>query len=135
MKEQPTVLIIDDDPTHLYVTRELLEDEGLRVYCHEGAFGATRRFTEVNPDLVLLDVNMPGLAGDTLANIMRGAQKRRQASGRHRAEREREVPIVLFSSNDEDSLRNSVIKFGLSGYICKGDLGALRDRVRRFLAA
>ncbi|BDG09322.1 response regulator [Anaeromyxobacter paludicola] len=127
---KPVVLVIDDDPTHLYLTRSLLEDEGLQVHCHEGAFGATQRLRDVEPDLVLLDVNMPGLSGETLAGILRRAEQRRAswAGGAPRG-----APIVLYSSNDEDVLRQSVSALGVAGYVCKGDLGMLRERVWRVL--
>ncbi|HZZ85289.1 MAG TPA: response regulator [Anaeromyxobacteraceae bacterium] len=130
-RQQQSVLVIDDDATHLYLTRTLLEDDGIQVHTHQGAFGATQRLKELEPDLVLLDVNMPGLSGEALARILQRAQQRRPARGAE----PRPVPIVLYSSNDEDTLRQSVIDLGLSGYVCKGDLPGLRHRVRTFLGA
>lgn len=126
----PTVLVIDDDSTHLYLTRSLLEDEGYRVHCHQGAFGATQRLMELSPDLVLLDVNMPGLSGENLADLLKRAQERAPARSPAAARR---VPIVLYSSNDEDALRQSVLDHGLTGYVCKGDPPKLRERLRALL--
>ena len=57
------ILVVDDDRTHLVTAQELLEDEGYEVLTHVSAFGATERIMVTRPDLVLLDVNMPGIDG------------------------------------------------------------------------
>lgn len=125
------ILVVDDDETHLTLARELLRFEGYDVAIHRTAFGATDRILRERPDLLLLDVNMPGLSGEALARILQRAQQRHPARGPE----PRAVPIVLYSSNDEDTLRQSVLDLGLSGYVCKGDLPGLRHRVRTFLGA
>lgn len=114
---EKTVLVVDDDPCHLVAARKLLEMEGYRVVVHDSPFGTTEKISTVRPDVVLIDVNMPALSGDRLCFIVRG-----RSFGR-------EVPILLYSSNDEDSLRAAALRYGADGYICKGDLAALRRRV------
>lgn len=116
------ILIIDDDPTHLACARELLEAEGYQVDVHLTGFGATEKLIRTRPDLVLIDVNMPALSGDALASILR---RRVHASG---------VRVFLYSSNDEDALRRAAARLDIDGYVCKGDPGALRRKVRLALA-
>lgn len=116
------ILIVDDDPAHLDSTRGILEEEGYEVFTHGQPFGSTAVIAEVKPDLVLLDVNMPGLSGDRLAEVYR-------ANARTRTTR-----VVLYSSNDEDALRAASRRLQLDGYICKGSPGTLRMRVASILS-
>ena len=117
MQHKQTVMVIDDDEVHLYTTRELLTNGLVEVVTQQGAFGATNRVKEVRPDLLLLDVNMPALSGASLADILRPICT------------EMNTPIFFYSSNDEDKLRELVAAHGAQGYICKGDLAALRTKV------
>ncbi len=117
------VLLIDDDPHMLSTAGRLLEQHGFEVMLHKGAFNATNVIARVQPDLVLLDINMPALSGDQLLPLL----------SRHRSARH--VPVVLFSSNDERSLRATARETGALGYIMKSDMAAdFPEKVRRFLA-
>ncbi len=118
MRERKRIMVIDDNEEVLKVTRELLEHEGYDVVIHQNGFGATSAIRANQPDLVLLDINMPALSGDNLAPIVLAN------------DHTKEVPILFFSSNDEDNLLESVARFGVSGYICKGDLPMLRRKVQ-----
>lgn len=115
------ILIIDDDPAHLNAARGILEAEGYEVFTQSQPFGSTNTVIHVQPDLVLLDVNMPALSGDRLAEVLR-------ANGRTR-----NVMLVLHSSNDEDHLRTTARRLGLDGYICKGNPTSLRAKVAALL--
>lgn len=117
MSTAPKILVIDDDATHLLLTRELLEAEGYDVQVHETAFGATERIIQQAPDLVLVDVNMPALSGEGLVSVLR------------RRERTRGVRVFLHSSNDEHALREAAARLGIEGYVPKGDPELLRRRV------
>jgi len=60
---KPTVLVIDDDPFTRTVFRQVLEDAGFWVEEAQDGPEGLRRFREVGPKLVLLDVMMPGWDG------------------------------------------------------------------------
>lgn len=111
------ILIIDDDPTHLESARGILEAEGYEVFTQSQPFGSTNAVIRLQPDLVLLDVNMPALSGDRLAEVLRAN------------EATRDVLVVLHSSNDEDHLRTTARRLGLDGYIFKGNPHTLRAKV------
>jgi CheY-like chemotaxis protein len=115
------ILIIDDDIAHLSSTREILFSEGYEVYTHSEGFGATNACRQLNPDLILLDVNMPGLSGENLLAVLQANPATR------------DVPVVFYSSNEEDVLRTSVKRLGARGYISKGNITSLRSRVAQFL--
>lgn len=117
------ILIIDDDVAHIVSTRGLLEAEGYVVYTHTQGFGTTNLVKQLAPDLVLLDVNMPGLSGENLASVLRA-----NASTRN-------TKILFYSSNDEDLLRAAVKKFEVNGYVSKGNAAQLRSKVAQILGA
>ena len=115
------ILVIDDEPDHLYIAREMLSTEGYEVLTHRSPFGVLELINAATPDLVLMDVNMPTLPGDDLAAFLKAD------------ERNRNVQIVLYSSADEALLKNAVAKHRLQGYICKGVSADLGMKVGHFL--
>ena len=115
------VLVVDDDEMHLYTTKGLLQNERIEVITHQHGFGVTNLVRDARPDLILLDMNMPALSGDRLTSLLKSNGA---TSG---------VPIVFYSSNDEDTLRQSVEKYRVQGYICKGNIADLRNKVDRYL--
>ncbi len=121
MHNRKKVLVVDDDEMHLYTTRELLESDQVEVITHKDCFGVTNHVRDEQPDLVLLDINMPALSGDRLASIIKPYCQLTH------------IPIVFHSSNDEDSLRELVRIHGVQGYICKGNVNDLRNKVRQYL--
>ena len=116
------ILIVDDDAAHLQSTKGILEAEGYDVMTHDQPFGSTNAILQYRPDLVLLDVNMPGLSGEKLAEVYRANAKTRMSR------------VMLYSSNDEDILRTAARRLQLDGYICKGNPATLRLRVAAILA-
>jgi CheY-like chemotaxis protein len=106
------ILVIDDDDDVLAVTRRLLERAGYDVATCSGRFGRLNQVLEHDPDLVLLDVNMPVVSGDDLHALMVD-----EPALRH-------VPVVFFSSNDENELRRLARRRGAAGYIPKSSLGS-----------
>jgi CheY-like chemotaxis protein len=116
------ILIVDDDEKHLFTTRELLENEGYEVFIHSIGFGATNIIRNLQPDLILLDVNMPGLSGEKLSSLLKTNRDTK------------DIPIIFHSSNDEHSLRQAVAESGIQGYICKGDIFSLRNQVAFYLS-
>ena len=102
-----TVLIVDDDPIVLEVTRERLEGAGYEVHTREEALGTSQWTAEFQPDIVLLDVNMPALAGPELAQLL----KKRRAT--------KDVAIILYSSLESAELQSKLRATGAVGAIQK----------------
>ncbi len=114
------ILIIDDNELHLYTTKALLQDDRYEVITHQNGFGVTDLVATLKPDLILLDMNMPVLSGEQVAFLIR------LNSGNIR------LPILFFSSYDEDTMRESASLCG-AGYIYKGDIAGLRQRVSQYI--
>lgn len=70
MKERLKILIVDDDSISLGVTVALLEDCGHDVHQRSSALGTMVAVRREKPDVVLLDVQMPGLTGDMLSTLL-----------------------------------------------------------------
>lgn len=122
MSTPGTILLIDDDPLILETARRLLEREGFTVLLYQQAFNATNVAARAMPDLVLMDVNMPFLSGDSLALLFK------------RHPQLKDVPIALFSSNEESQLRALVEATGAVGYIVKSEMAdGFTQRIRRIL--
>ena len=121
MPGRKKILVIDGDDNLLASTRELLEKEGYKVFTHRLAFGSISAVDHVKPDLVLLDINMPGLSGDRLAYMLKTTEKTK------------DVPIVFYSSSDEDTLRKATAEHRARGYISKGNIFDLRSKIRDYL--
>jgi CheY-like chemotaxis protein len=122
MTEKKKILVIDDEEMHLYTAKGLLESDGVEVSTYRGAFGATNSVKAVQPDLILMDVNMPGLSGENLVSLIKPYSD------------EKKIPILFYSSNDEAMLRDLVAIHGVRGYVCKGDLPTLFQKVGECLA-
>lgn len=60
---QPCVLIIDDDPVDRYILVRLIEQQPCIVEQAASGFEGLRILQEIKPDLIFLDLNMPGLSG------------------------------------------------------------------------
>ena len=91
----------------LSVTQMWLKVAGYDVITHDGSFGAAAVIKNQRPDFVLLDVNMPGLQGDTLAGLIAGKKDGRGPE------------IVLFSSDDIAETRKRAQKAGVLGAVQK----------------
>jgi CheY-like chemotaxis protein len=121
MQHKKKVLIVDDDELHLFTTKALIQNEHIEVVTHQSGVGVTNFVRLHQPDLVLLDINMPVLSGDTVAFLMRDFRELLR------------IPVLFHSSNDEESLRELAVARGVQGYICKGDIAGLREKVNQHL--
>jgi DNA-binding response OmpR family regulator len=119
----PRILIVDDDPVILRLLQINFRLEGYEVDSASRGDEALRRAREAVPDVVVLDIMMPGVDGfDVLRQL-----KEDPAS--------RDVPVILLSarSQDEDRLRGYAL--GVEVYVTKPfDPAHLVEIVRRVLA-
>jgi DNA-binding response OmpR family regulator len=101
----PTVLLIDDDPSLLDVLSLPFEDAGYRVEtARDGVLGLAL-VRERRPDVVVSDVNMPGLDGFSLCRRLR--------------EEQNFVPILLLTSRDNEIDEALGLTLGADDYLAK----------------
>ena len=121
--QQRKILVIDDSEIILEVTRTALEGAGHCVVTHDRAAGCVALILQQKPDLVLMDVNMPHLGGDTIVGVLGKAQPTGDTT-----------VVLLHSSLSADILRVKAEAVGAQGFIQKtGDLYALVREVNRWL--
>jgi DNA-binding response OmpR family regulator len=70
MTDTLKIMLVDDDRTTLEILGALLETRGYSVVQRDTAIGTTQAILRESPDVVLLDVRMPGLSGDKLAELI-----------------------------------------------------------------
>lgn len=65
------ILIVDDEETIRSLLRLTLEDEGFEIFEAENGPEAVQKAKEIKPDLILLDVMMPGMLGYEVCEIIK----------------------------------------------------------------
>ncbi|WP_426236213.1 putative bifunctional diguanylate cyclase/phosphodiesterase [Pseudomonas sp. TWP3-2] len=97
------LLIVDDYPENLTSMRALLQRQDWQVLTAASGFEALSLLLEHEVDLVLLDVQMPGMDGYEVARLMRGSQRTRL------------TPIIFLTANEQS--QDAVIKGYASGAV------------------
>jgi PAS domain S-box-containing protein len=113
------ILIVDDEPAGRETLAALLHSQGYQLAFAEGGAEALRQATELQPDLILLDVMMPELDGFEVCRRLRADA----LLG--------EVPIILLTALDDRDSRLQGIEAGADDFVSKPfDRVELRARVR-----
>lgn len=119
MAPQPTVLIVDDEEIGRETLEDLLITQGYHLAFASGGPEALAKAAELRPDLVLLDVMMPGMDGFEVCRRLRADPLLSK------------VPIVLVTALDDRDSRLRGIEAGADDFISKPfDRVELRARVR-----
>ncbi|MES2304995.1 MAG: EAL domain-containing protein [Gemmatimonadota bacterium] len=122
----PLILVVDDDSTTRMLLRESLEAGGFRVEEATDGERAVERFADVLPDVVLLDVVMPGLDGFETCRMLRTLPNGIGAR----------VPIVMTTGLDDIESVNRAYEAGATDFITKPIVWPiLAHRVRYILRA
>jgi twitching motility two-component system response regulator PilH len=101
------VLVVDDSKTELMFLTDLLQKKGMKVRTCEIVKELFRRPTKKNPDLILMDVVMPGQNGFQLTRaITRDPQYA-------------DVPIIMCTSKNQETDRVWGMRQGARGYLTK----------------
>jgi len=99
------ILLVEDDPEQAATTRELLEGHGYRVQVAKDGGQAQATFVMWKPDLVLLDVILPGESGFEVCERFK----------KHDAN----VPVLMVTAIDLEDSRVLAARVGAEGYLTK----------------
>ena len=102
-----TVMVVDDSMTVRRVTGRLLEREGYRVLLAKDGVDALEQLREHQPDLLLVDIEMPRMDGFDLTRQVRGD------------ERTAGIPIIMITSRSADKHRNYALDLGVDAFFGK----------------
>jgi len=123
MSETP-ILVVDDDPNARDIVRMYLEAKGYRVSTAADGKEALAKLEEVRPELVLLDVMMPGMDGWEVARVIKNHPQ--FAS----------VRLVMLTARSDFTDKQEGLRSGADDYIVKPiRLEELGERVEKNLAA
>jgi len=98
------ILVVDDEESILKVVDYALTEAGYEVHLASDGGGAELMFQQVRPDLVILDVMLPGKSGLDIAKDLRATS---------------DVPIVMLSARGDELDRILGLEFGADDYVTK----------------
>ena len=104
MSKKTSILLVDDDPQLIRLVRTNLDAAGFRILSATDATAALRIMDMEPPDLLILDIMLPGVNGFELC------QRIREFSN---------VPIIMLTAKVEDSDKIRGLKLGADDYLTK----------------
>lgn len=102
-----TILIVDDNPTNLHVLFELLNANSFKVAVSESGETALETLELISPDLILLDINMPGIDGYQTCRRIKANPKTKN------------IPVLFMSALSEPVNKVQGFDVGAVDYITK----------------
>src|SRR6476646_5026864 len=122
--EGARVLVVDDDDTIRAVVRRLAEIAGAQVTEAGTGEDALRTLYDLRPDIVVLDIDLPGLGGWPV---------------RERLRQLTDIPVVMLSAHEDDLEKVRALQAGVDDYVTKPFgpqelLARLQAHVRRAIA-
>jgi CheY-like chemotaxis protein len=101
------ILIADDSATVRHLILKFLEGEGYDVVTTTDSANVVDLIDEINPDLVISDIMMPGMDGYTFVRHIR-REKTRES-----------LPIIIMSTKNKETMEDLFVSHGISGYLQK----------------
>lgn len=116
------ILIVDDSPDNIVTLENILEDYNYQIYKAYNGQEALNMVREVEPDLILLDVMMPGMNGYEVAEVIKSNPHTRL------------IPIIMLTALDGQEQRLKGYEVGVDDFISKPfNIIELRLRVSNLL--
>jgi len=102
-----TILVVEDNPLNRELVVDLLEGAGYAVLQAEGGVGLLERVKAAQPGLILLDLQLPGLDGVTLARQLKANPATR------------EIPVLAMTAYARLEDQERAMEAGCDGYLRK----------------
>ena len=121
MPSKPVILVVDDDQPILTLMKNILREFGFEPHVASTGAAAVEVAREHRPDLILLDMKMPGMSGDEVIKALR------EGGAYH-------VPILILSGDPVEPAE--VATLGVAGAVQKPfDVAALVEQIRSHVGA
>ena len=116
--QQYTIMVVDDEENIRWLYKEELEEEGYSIATAASGEEALQIITEIKPDLVVMDIKMPGISGvDTLIKIK---------------EIDKNIPVILCSAYGD--YKQDFTTWASDAYVVKSaSLDELKKAIREVL--
>jgi twitching motility two-component system response regulator PilH len=102
-----SILIVDDSPTQLHILKGYLEEAGCEVLMADNGEMGIKQARANKPDLVLMDVVMPGLNGFQATRLL------------SRDPETNRIPIIMVTTKDQDTDKTWALRQGARDYLIK----------------
>ncbi|VAW64837.1 hypothetical protein MNBD_GAMMA11-2204 [hydrothermal vent metagenome] len=123
LRDGLSILIVDDSRTQLYAFERMLNAEGVKTFTAENGKQGILMARKVQPDLILMDIVMPGINGFQATRYLS-----RQADTGH-------IPIIIISGTDQGSDKAWGLKLGAKDYMQKPvEKGLLLGKISHWTA-
>lgn len=116
------ILIVDDDIMYQEILRSMLEPEGYRVTTASNGEQAISMMIRVNPDIILMDLNLPGVDGIEITRTIKFHEKLIN------------TPVIMLTGNSQKDTVKKALMAGINDFIVKpSDKATLLQKVRQHL--
>lgn len=117
------VLVVDDEPNIVLSLEFLMQQAGFDVETAEDGEGALTKVEQSPPDLILLDISLPGISGfDVLEQLRQDSRYAR-------------LPIIMLTAHGREVEREKGLALGADDYVTKPfSTQALVDKVKALLS-
>ena len=120
--EKPTILLVEDLDDNATLVRKVLSARGYEVLWANTGEKSLDMATQKPPRLILLDLGLPDIDGQTLVRYFRNIPDLK------------DVPIIVITAWPEETAKNMVTAYGCNGYIGKPvDIYVLSDTVKDYV--
>ncbi|MGE5239684.1 MAG: response regulator [Chloroflexota bacterium] len=117
MKPKGRVFLVDDEQLIVSMLTRALRNEGHEVFAETSTDGVIDKITAVSPDLLILDINMPGQNG---LDILKAVRKN-----------ELPTQVMMLTANDTAETAAEAMSLGADDYLTKPfDLDTIKAAVR-----
>lgn len=103
--KQKKIMIVEDEPSLVFTLQDTLENEGYEVFVSETGTNAMEMVRSVRPDLLILDVMLPGVSGFEICKQIR--------------EEKYTFPVIMLTARDQEIDKVTGLNIGADDYITK----------------
>ena len=103
--KQKKIMVVEDEPSLVFTLQDTLENEGYEVFVSNTGTDALSMIRSVKPDLLILDVMLPGVSGFEICKQVR--------------EEKFTFPIIMLTARDQDIDKVTGLNLGADDYITK----------------
>lgn len=105
MSPKKKIMIVEDEPSLIFTLRDTLENEGYEVAIVENGNAAIETVSEFQPDLMILDIMLPGMSGFEVCKKVREMKKT--------------FPIIMLTARDQEIDKVTGLNIGADDYMTK----------------
>src|SRR5690625_5066636 len=103
--DKKSIIVVEDEPSLVFTLKDTLENEGYNVHVVEEGSTAVENVQRINPDLMLLDLMLPGKSGYDICREVR--------------ELNYTFPIIMLTARDQEIDKVTELNIGADDYITK----------------